>query len=199
MPISGRLRAASRNLFRLFTRNSDSRPERSSSTNWNPPEVPDSLNRRRGEGEDGSLRKRDQLQVQLRLDYLVLLLDCLAVFPRLQGHPEEGVVGAAGQAEKTESDSGGAVFDPRVWTSAHLPRPGLLPPCSEWKRLRAVAFECTCIPGPRRAGSSIGRAFMQKRLATAKPASATTAKVALPNQMPGSPQVEIRAARQMCD
>ena len=40
IPISGRFLAASRNLFRLFTRNSGSLPARSSSTNWNPPEVP---------------------------------------------------------------------------------------------------------------------------------------------------------------
>ena len=39
-PISGRLRAAARNLSRLSARNWTSRPARSSSTNVNPPEVP---------------------------------------------------------------------------------------------------------------------------------------------------------------
>ena len=37
---SGRLRAASRNVFTFCARNATSLPERSSNMNWNPPEVP---------------------------------------------------------------------------------------------------------------------------------------------------------------
>src|SRR6202045_4102029 len=40
VPISGRLRAAVRNLARLFARNGTSLPARSSRTNETPPEVP---------------------------------------------------------------------------------------------------------------------------------------------------------------
>ncbi len=70
-----------------------------------------SLDRRRREGKRGSLRKGNQLQVQLGLDHLELLLNRLSVFPWIERYIEERVVGVAGQAEQAESHRGGAILD----------------------------------------------------------------------------------------
>ena len=100
MPISGRLLAASRNLLQVIHQEFGIASGAVFEYKLKSARSADARNRRRRERKRGSLRKSDQLQVQLRLDHLVLLLDLLSVFPWLQGHTEERVVGGAGRLRR---------------------------------------------------------------------------------------------------
>ena len=110
--ISGRFRAAARNLSTLAARNSMSPPARSSRTNVNPPEVP-TPGIAGGENENATpWGRRGELPVQALADELVLLLALLAVLPLLQGDEEEGVVARPCQAQQAEPDDAGSRLNP---------------------------------------------------------------------------------------
>ena len=72
--ISGRLRAAAMNLFRLAARNGTSLPARSSRTNVNPPDVPTPGIAGGEKSEGDPFGKLAQLRIQVLLDRLKLFV-----------------------------------------------------------------------------------------------------------------------------
>ena len=81
---SGRFRAAAMNFCRFAARNGMPLPERSSSTNVTPPEVPDAGNRRRRKRKTDRAGNFAHLAVQMRHDGLVLFVGLLAFGPFLE-------------------------------------------------------------------------------------------------------------------
>src|SRR5213082_43501 len=87
---SGRLRAASRNVFTFCARNATSFPERSSNMNWNPPEVPTP-----GITGGGKANAIPSL--------------------RLESDKEKRVVGVRDQAQQTKADDTGRILHARCF------------------------------------------------------------------------------------
>ena len=113
LPISGRLRAAAKNLVRLSARNWTSLPARSSRTNETPPAVPTP-------GIAGGEKLKTvpagsclEFLVQTRLNGLILFALASALIPGFQRYPEEGVIRGPDVAEQTETYDAGGVLDPR--------------------------------------------------------------------------------------
>ena len=111
VPISGRLRAAAMNLFRLSDKKLDVlagpvfQDERESAGSA------DAGNGGRREAEGHSFRKLAQLPIQVRLDGLELLGSGLAIVPVLHGDEEECVVAGSHEAEQAEAQNAGGVLD----------------------------------------------------------------------------------------
>src|SRR5580704_9683531 len=94
-PISGRLRAAAKNLAVLSARN------------------PDTRNRRRRETEDSSLRQTAEFLVQTSFYFLILFRSAFALAPGFQRNEEETVVASVREAEQVETHNRCCVLNSR--------------------------------------------------------------------------------------
>ena len=113
LPISGRLRAAAMNLFRLSDRNLTSPPERSSRMKVNPPEVPTPG---MAGGEKPKATPSGSL-LNSAFRRALMAWNCSApgfpVAPFLHADKPERVVAGAHQAEQAETGDAGDVLDAR--------------------------------------------------------------------------------------
>src|ERR1700730_13292498 len=95
--ISGRLRAAVRNVFKLVARNCTSLPARSSRTNVNPPEVPTPGMAGGGKTKSNPLGQLAEGSIQAGLYHLKLGFPVGSFVPRFQGDPKKCVVCRSGE------------------------------------------------------------------------------------------------------
>ena len=122
--ISGRLRAAAMNLFRLSDKKLDVLAGPVFQDECESAGGADSGNRRRREAERHSFREACQLSVEVRLDGLELLGTGFAIVPVVHGDKDECVVAGSHQAEQAETQNAGGCTG-RPGSSPEYPPPWL--------------------------------------------------------------------------
>ena len=115
LAISGRLRAASINVFTFCARNATSFPARSSRTNVNPPAVPTPGIAGGGKCKSDAFAETSKFFGQVRFDRFVLLFRLFALAPGLERDKEKSAVGILHQTKQAKANDACRGTAPRAF------------------------------------------------------------------------------------